>query len=322
MSATIVRIVGPSYCGSTVLGCALNTGPGFFFGSEIYRYRHSWRQQNAEGRFARCDFCGADCDYWSTDLQRWLDAHAVDSLPDIYDELLRRHPEISVLVDGSKSVPDPAERPPDTVIVPTKHPLRLIASHVYNRRARLGLVSNEIDDVAAELESDRSSLLPSISAVAKRFRQQYTSIFAGCPDAHAFRADEAHLDGFEAFRELERAMELPPATFDPAHFSDHPSHTIGGNRAPIWMTKSRSGQDTPQNARTRYYDETDGVGDWKVDDKFRRLFRPSIIESIASDADYLALCDLLAYSPAVPDDVGPERTEAGSGDGSGGRAHG
>lgn len=301
MSARIIRIVGPSYCGSTALGYAMNTGDGFFFGSEMYRYLVSWREANSGGRFANCDFCGADCLYWTRSLKNDLEERRVDRLDVVHDTLIRNHSEIEFLVDGSKIVPTPDDRAPFALVVPTKHPLRLLASHVYNRRERLGVAEDDLVRFGEQLELNRDVHRSSLASGLKRFAGQYRRTFDACVGAHRFRTDEAHLDGFAEFRRLEHMLELPAHSFDPANFGVKPSHTLGGNRAPIWLAKNRSGQDTPQNARTEYYDSTESVGDWKLDDKFRIVFGPRTLETILALPEYGQLCELLGYDSAPPD---------------------
>lgn len=309
MAARIVRIVGPSYCGSTALGCAMNTGAGVFFGSEIYRYRASWRRDRNGGAFTNCDFCGANCDYWSPALREELGRRELDSLPDIYDALLRRHPDIWMLVDGSKSLPDPDEQP-DLVITPRKHPIRLIASRVYNRRRRLGIEADELEVVGRHLERS-----PELETIVNRsvsyFYREYEAAIESCPDAIVFRADEAHHDGFAEFRRLECALAVPDGTFDPSKFSEHAAHTIGGNRQPIWMTRRASGRQAPSNPRSEYYESSGGLGDWKIDDKYVALFRPATLDLIRATDKYRALCDLLEFDPdAIDPTIGADLRRA------------
>ncbi|MDW3216943.1 MAG: hypothetical protein R8G01_23330 [Ilumatobacteraceae bacterium] len=297
MNASIVRIVGPSYCGSTVLGCAMNTGTGVFFGSEIYRYLSSWRAAENDGRFPSCDFCGPSCDYWSEQLRDELEASNADRISLVHQALLRRHPEITMLVDGSKSVPDPDDDSPDFVISPRKHPMRLIASHLYNRRRRLGIDTDDLGEIGATIDRSLDEFVPVVHSAAAHFLRSYRTITDACPDAHVFRADEADDDSFAAFRHLEAHLGIADGTFDPARFSQHAAHTIGGNRQPIWMTRRAHGQSAPTNARTTYYDSSVAAGDWKQDDKYQVLFSTAAQTMVCDDARYQDLCDLLGYGP-------------------------
>jgi len=299
MSVSVVKIVGPSYCGSTALGCAMNTGEGFFFGSEIYRQLKKFREEAKDGRFSSCDFCGPSCEYWSSDLHATLRNLEVDSLAEVYELLAARHPEITVIVDGSKSTPLPDENP-DFIVVPTKHPVRLLASHIYNRRTRFGIDSEQLNVVGQLLEESWDEHQRTVARAANGFLKSYRDIFALCAEAHVFRSDEAHKDGFQAFRELEEYLGVSRGTFDPESFSRVPSHTIGGNRVPIWLTKNASGQSIPNNPRFEYYSSSSSLGDWKLDDKFEHVFRPPTLDAISSLPAYQALCELLDYDARPP----------------------
>lgn len=297
MTASIVRIVGPSYCGSTVLGCAMNTGPGVFFGSEIYRYLLGWRIAENDGRFPSCDFCGPSCEYWSEELRAELEAAQADRITLVHEALLRHHPEITMLVDGSKSVPESDDDRPDFIISPRKHPMRLIASHVYNRRRRFGIDTDDLGEISATIDRSLDEFVPVVQSATAHFLRSYRTISEACPEAHLFRADEADDDSFAAFRRLEADLGVDGGTFDPARFSQYPAHTIGGNRQPIWMTRRAHGQTAPTNPRTAYYDATVGAGDWKQDDKYRVLFSAAAQTMVCDDPKYRDLCDLLGYDP-------------------------
>lgn len=298
MLARTVRIVGPSFCGSTALGCAMNTAPGAFFGSEMYRYLLSWRDHYNGGRFPSCDFCGLDCDFWSAELRADLEARRVDEISEIYRSLCERHPTITLMIDGSKHVPA-SDDTPHVVVCPTKHPLRLVASYLYNRRARYGIRVDGLEEFASALDA-LDPLDDIVNRASGYFLSRYRKIAAACPNAHVFRADHAHHDHFAEFRRLEAFLGLASRSFDPARFTSAPAHTIGGNRQPVWMTLRSSGRTSPTTARTVYYDSTQGTGDWKLDDKYSIVFGARSARVVESDDKFLALCALLGY-PTDPD---------------------
>ena len=271
----------------------MNTGDGFFFGSEIRRLLKRFRAKRG-GRFGLCDFCGPSCQYWSTDLYDVLRRAEVNTLPALYQELTARHPEIKFLVDGSKILPSNEEFP-DHIIVPTKHPLRLVASHIYNMRECFDIHSEQLEDVGIELEKSIGNDLQPVRRLLRRLAKHYRRILASFPDSFTFRADEAHRGEFQLFRDLERYLGVPPHTFDPDRFSKKPSHTIGGNRAPVWIMKEAHGRPILRTPRRDYYISSVSTGDWKLDHKYLLLIRPAVLERILSMPAYSQLCDLLAY---------------------------
>ena len=272
----------------------MNTGEGFFFGSEMRRLLKTFRDANG-GRFGICDFCGRSCAYWSVEFYEALRKTGVDTLPDLYQEFLVRHPEVRFLVDGSKTIPASQEAPPDYIIVPTKHPLRLVASHIYNKRERFKIQSDQLEQAGVELERSIVNGLQPIRVMLKSILNKYKATLASCRGAFIFRSDEAHRDGFRIFRDLEHHLGVPQRTFDPDAFTKKPSHTIGGNRAPVWITKDAHGQTTPNTPRKDYYTSSSSMGDWKLDNKYELLIRPSTLTVIRSIPAYSMLCELLSY---------------------------
>ena len=285
----ILQILGPSYSGSTVLGYALNTIDGFFFGSEVKRLLRPQR----EGRAQRplCDHCGQNCAYWSNEAL--ADIGQMTKLSELYPYFGARHPEVAWFVDGSKGATFYEGSQADLKILCVKHPMRLIASTFYNERKALGIEPEEYGEFSAALAA-RDDLGSLIGTVAAKLRSTYEQMIEKSPEAVVFRNDKAHLKDFAEFRALERRLGVAPHSAHPEGYSRVPCHSIGGNRAPVWIAAGKLSERS-KSPRNRYYAAAPALGDWRIDDKYRMLLSGAVMDRIAADPSYRASLGLLGY---------------------------
>ncbi len=286
----VLQIVGPSYSGSTALGYCLNTVDGYFFGSEVRRLLRTARERQAKA--PTCDVCGTACAYWGETVLR---SYArFDTLTQLYTYFARRHPDVACFVDGSKMPQTYEGTTADRHVLCIRHPVRILASTLHNARERYGIAADDYEAFRAEL-SDRSDLGEVIAAAMAPIRAAYGRMTESFPDHIPFHSDRAHLDDFAGFRALERALDLPEQGIRPQSYSEVPCHSIGGNRAPLWISTGRVSKDH-KSARNRFYAETEAIGDWRIDNKYAALLSDRVLEVIAANDDYRACMDLLGYS--------------------------
>ena len=289
----VIQILGPSYSGSTVLGYALNTIPGYIFGSELRRILPAQRRRRSQR--PSCDFCGVECEYWSDNLFKEMDRKKVSSLDGIYEIFSKRHPEVVTLVDASKTVVSIGSAPADYRILCKKHPIRLLASYLYNDRKKYKIKHEKISDFGKILSIN---LEKTISICEKKLSEllfDYKSLSEVFPNHISFKSDHAHLNDFRDFRFLEKILSVTDQSIKPTKFSSFPCHSVGGNRAPVWISKASQGGEIFDQDRFRFYQDTTSFGDWKIDNKYSIVFSEDIIDRLSRLEIYSELCEYLGY---------------------------
>lgn len=197
----IVQIMGPSYSGSTALGYMLNTADGWFFGSEIYRALKSFRDVSLEkkGKVAEvlCDFCGKECPFGSESLKKEIFDLDADSLNEVYSLFSKYHPSIEVFVDGSKSMKWYQGNEGDWQIVSAKHPIRLVASHLYNNRYKIGFKGGSFEEFSGYIDKNINSAADFSSRVLRNLRFSYESMLdLPVKRPYLCKVDEMHVNNF------------------------------------------------------------------------------------------------------------------------------
>ncbi len=298
MAHQVLRIAGSSYSGSTALGYFLNTFDGFLFGSELYKLLPSFVQAYSPPRITPCDWCGMHCPVWSDTLRASILGKAGSSLADVYEALFREQSAVRVLVDGSKSVrwylDAPMDALPLTYVVAVKHPLRLLASFVYNDADLIPRGRRDsLEACALYLAQRREDLLRYVDATCVRLRRQYEAIFEL---AASSRHVVCHTDSADDVqRTLERLAGHYATTFDLARMNAKPCHALGGNRSLVWQVRgyaSGPGQPARDQARFEYYREQ-GAGAIRQDNKYEILFDARTQGSIRGSSAYRALAAVL-----------------------------
>lgn len=289
----VIQILGPSYCGSTVLGYALNTIDGFFFGSEVRRQLKSFREKSGKD-FPRCDYCGSACAYWTQDfLEKTANSSSLD---EIYKEFSSRFPQVDFFVDGSKLLKNYENTTAFARVICVKHPLRMLSSQLYNSRLNTVIDVNSYPEFMSKIDEHSDAILAKSKKYLKELSNIYTSFYAFDPDAFVFKSDEAHLHNMVLFDELLSHFECENKKIDILNFSKYACHSLGGNRAPVHLMKKQHKLKTGTNDRFSYYDRTNGFGDWKVDDKYKELLSKDFISLLMNTDEYNNSIDILGYS--------------------------
>lgn len=301
MTATVIRILGASYSGSTALGYFLNTAPGFVFGSELYRLLPVFqRAQPVGAEVAVCDCCGPDCAIWSPALRAALLDAPDAGLARLYELFFAGQPQGVVLVDGSKSLAwygrGPAPRQRLHYLVSVKHPLRLLASYLYNDRQLVPQKSRSTLEVCRKwLCAHPERVQASIESTCLRLAEQYRSMRAftqSRPTTWCRSDDPADvarmLDGFAA----EFGVSMAPE-----RMAQVPCHSIGGNRSLVWQAKGFAeppGSPRQDGARWAYYQGTGGSG-FVQDNKYEILLAGAPADWVRAAARRHDLYRLLGY---------------------------
>lgn len=291
----VVQILGPAYCGSTALGFALNTVEGALFASEVIRATPKYRSKKPAGWLPVCDLCGESCEFWTKDF--FLSITDSGGLQEVYEKFERRHPEVKFFVDASKNMGNFRGTFPSKKIISIKHPLRMVASKFYNDRKKYGILEDSYDGFRGVFRE--GEYVNDISEYLALLRSRYGEFLTKNPEAFVFKADEAHFSGFLKFRELEEYLEIEEGSIKPQVFSQYPCHSLGGNRAPVWLGKKRAGVSLERNHRLDFYDKASSYGDWKIDDKWKFLLSPDVVERISLLDEYKDVCDYLGYSYSI-----------------------
>lgn len=291
----IIQILGPSYAGSTALGYALNTVDGYLFGSELRRILPATRKQLQQR--PSCDLCGKECEYWSDDLYDRLNSINPCSLDNIYSLFAEMHPVVEALVDDSKSLDATKNTHAEFRILTVKHPIRLLASAIYNDRKKLNINHDSFEAAGSMLEESLQRTTEITEAKLTKYLNTYTNFFESFDDLYIFKNDTAHHNDFEAFRGLEEELSLASKSIKATQFAETPCHSIGGNRAPFWIAqKAQLGKKTT-NPRAAYYEDAISYGDWRIDNKYKTIFSENLIDRLLDSKVYKDLSVLLGYKP-------------------------
>ncbi len=294
----IVQVCGPPYSGSTVVGYALNTVPGWFFGSEVLGLLPRFQQQS--GKVTWCAVCGQECPYWTHELREQVTTRG-GGLSAVYRVFARANPEVSCFVDGSKSLRWYRGHFTGKQIISAKHPLRMAASWVYTRKHHLGLpAEGSLDDVARLAAADPARVLHYLDAKMTAFAGTYDKDVRAAPDGRLCRTDELHLEGFAELGRLCTFLGIDASDVDLQRFSTYEVHPLGGNWGPRWLRLDRLGLPAKEHPRRTYYCGAESYGDYKVDNKYQQLLVPSVLDEVMALDSYRALCDQLGYPPDAP----------------------
>lgn len=288
----VVQIMGPSYCGSTALGYALNTIEGFFFGSEVRRHLRSFRNKNG-GKYPVCDYCGKECEYWSKDFfDKTADS---DSLQNIYNEFSSRYKDVEYFVDASKLLDSYKGTKPYARIVCVKHPLKLLASYLYNSRHNTFCDVDEYSQFRFLIDENKDEALEKAKNYLFGVMEKYRSFFSMDEEFFYFKTDEAHWHGMEVFSNLSEYLGCSGRMIDVASFSKYPCHSLGGNRAPVHLMKKNHNIKSHSNERFDFYERAQKFGDWRVDNKYSELMSHGFILDVKDLAVYQKCVSFLGY---------------------------
>ncbi|MES3674772.1 hypothetical protein QC589_02320 [Halomonas elongata] len=298
----VVQIIGPSYSGSTVLGYILNTKKNWFFGSEVYRLLDD--HLSAPGKKGKpnpqCDFCGETCEFWNSSLKNLVLENKTNSLDDVYRWFSERNPDQEVFVDGSKSLRWFSGNEKDYQIVTAKHPVRLLASFLYNERKKSGYNEESIEGFGRYVDDNVDWFFKRSVLVLRRVVNNYKEVFEKFPDAFVCKMDELHCDEFLEMRKLEQYLNVEEKSFDVFNFSQYEVHPLGGNRAPYWQAMHSKGKKESFGERDSYYNNAESFGDYKIDNKFFHIVTKSLGERVGKSSEYQELSDILGYETTFP----------------------
>lgn len=292
----VVQICGPSYSGSTVLGYMLNTSSNVFFGSEVCMFlKHYKKQMRKAGRVfePKCDVCGINCNFWTPDFLRKIEEENVANLTQLY-KILETFMGESTFIDGSKKSAYYLGHYHGKQVISAKHPLRIMASVIYNRRTKLDIGTDDFDEFKKIIDSKNGFFINYLRDYLNGLFSSYNEFIKTAPDGMVCRTDCLLDNEFSHLKKICRHLNIDFVSLDVTNFSSYDIHPIGGNRAPYWLKAQKEGKKI-KDKRFDYYQNAKSCGDVKIDDKYNRVFSESFIRMLQGEDSYIRLCDLLGY---------------------------
>ncbi len=127
---------------------------------------------------------------------------------------------------------------PDYKVVTAKHPIRLLASRVYNKRKSLGIKGDDFDSVRSFVDKDYAGFLEYVKDELLFLNEAYAEIFKFSGSHALVKVDEIGLDRVQQKKLCDHLdLSVDDVSFD--NFTDYEIHSIGGNRAPYISCASR-----------------------------------------------------------------------------------
>ncbi|GAB4564651.1 MAG: hypothetical protein Tsb0020_15000 [Haliangiales bacterium] len=297
----VIAILGPSYCGSTLLSYVLNTDDELFGGSEL-------RRLVERNDTVVCDICGPQCRIWTREN---IDQFAGSDGKAQFYQRIAAIVNKSLIVDSSKihtffSDDFIAEQESQGVrfsfLLPLKHPLRLFASYVYNDFFRKrGHRASNYDEVRSALSGPlrdevMNTFLPAAAERCFRLYNVFFKRFVRSPEMSTFTLKHEEFvrpNGVKLLEEIVTKATGYAPSLDCENFSAYEAHPIGGNRGPYWQTRLQRDQNfSSSDARFKYYREKRGA---QLDEKYRLVFTSDMLKEIESWEITQKLSSLLMY---------------------------
>lgn len=294
----IIQICGPSYSGSTALGYILNTGENIFFGSEVCMFLDHYKKQMLKRNKdfnPKCDVCGDDCSFWDNEFRHNVEVKGLKDLSSLY-RVIEKKLDGRAFVDGSKKIAYYRGNFHGVQLLTAKHPIRMLASFLYNRRQSFAIKSDDFSIVRRCIEIDGDTFKLYSKDIFEELIRVYEEYFVEAPNLILCRTDKLSLDDFKHLKEVCVKADVEFESLDPLCFSQYDVHPVGGNRAPLWLRAERQGKEIKDNPRRSYYTTADSTGDVKVDDKYKSIFPDSFLLEVLEMEEYKNICKLLGYS--------------------------
>lgn len=297
---TVVAIMGPSFCGSSLMNMMLDSHPGIFGAGEVYRIL------KADGK-VYCSICLKSCPIWDNPtFRQGLTAAS------LYEECARRTGK-PVVADSSKVVRHFADvkRAADVTgyvpVVLTKHPVRLAASYLANSvipkkvgveaYAREGWKALNRSEVTADLQG----YIARLSDVYARAHAQAEKLATG--RVHAVQYEYLVM---ETRRALEPVLNAAGLVWDDRilSYTNHEHHPVGGNAAAHYTVQRQSNPDRQRQRERKMLPEKlayykDRRGERWLDDKYQDFFSDEMIEAMMASRGYDTLCARMGYDRHV-----------------------
>lgn len=302
----VVGILGPAYCGSTVLCYILNTDPHVFGGGEL-------RRLVDENATVACDACGVACPYWTPENIRRFGGDSRGDGCEAFYQTIADITGARTVADASKresffsesflSAEERSSRARFAFVLCVKHPIRLYASYIYNTLlpvTRRG-VSNYAE-LAVEMggilgREVREAFLPHVAQELSRIYGRLYERFLNRPERPCLVLKHEELAGPVGARAIVAFVEEGIGrrlAIDVQGFAGYEAHTTGGNRAPVWQSAlARDAHFHVDDPRFGYYREHRGM---RLDQKYLRIMPPNLIRRLAESRFTRELCELLGYS--------------------------
>lgn len=295
----VFAVVGMPYSGSTLLSFVLGSNPYVYNGADLHYLN------NTKG--GQCSLHKEKCDVLSqTGLE---DIYSKFGNHDAWYDAISHHTGRPYIVDASKQLSFfeqvlPLTSKPVVVIALNKHPMRALASDLYNRLFDRKLKMKNLNDIHEYIEKNENKIK---DFLLKRIRAILLDIEGRASLLEKIKLRDNVID--IAFLKYEDYLESPSKEFGKLlskfdlfydenylNYTQYEHHPITGNMAPIWKMREDGKQKKTSNNdfRKDFYGKNDSPV--VLDNKYQYLFTKDLIEWIEDLREYKSLVLRLGYA--------------------------
>jgi len=293
----VLFIMGPSFCGSSLLNLMLDSHPNIFGGGELHRLFDP-------NKNSFCSTCLRECVFWDcNNFRKNINKN------NIYISCAERS-DSAVVVDSSKNpgyffdISQKAKLKSFMTVIVKKHPIRLAASQISNKIIPTQIGFNySANEALNRLDCDRlkNDLSIYFNEVYKRYEKCYDVAMKLCHNDLCILEYEKLV--FSTGYSINKIISSFDLEWDNSilSFSDCEHHPIGGNSATHWHIR-RQPNPNRQNKRIKkmipeklnqYYNRDQSI---IMDNKFRDIMSDSLMRDIFYLNSYRSLCSYLGYN--------------------------
>lgn len=297
-------VMGMPYSGSTLLSFILGSNAQVYNGADLHHLNPD--------RKGVCSLHKQDCPVLTPEnLEKiYQSFHSCDDWYNNISEATNR----PYICDASKQLAFfrdvlPKTQKPFVLIALSKHPMRAIASDLYNRLFARQLKMQALDDIREYIEANQTEVknfLKNRMGVLHRHiaeREEVIDSAKGKDNMVTLRylKYEEYVDQPKAvFTELLKCYDL---SFEDGflNYPEYEHHPITGNLAPVWKVREKGRgprKENKSNFRKSFYLKDDKP--IVLDQKYLSLFSADEIAWIQDLPDYNNILEKLQYAP-VPD---------------------
>lgn len=294
----VFAVVGMPYSGSTLLSFVLGSNPYVYNGADLHYLN------NTKG--GQCSLHKEKCDVLSqTGLE---DIYSNFGNHDAWYDAISHHTGRPYVVDASKQLSFfeqvlPLTSKPVVVIALNKHPMRALASDLYNRLFDRKLKLKKLDDIHVYIKENEAEVK---SFLHKRVNAIFDDVKAREALLESVKNRDNIVDivfmryedylgnpGYEFGRLFEKFGLIFENNY--LNYTQYEHHPITGNMGPIWKMRN-AGKETvlsDNDFRKSFYGRCSSP--LVLDDKYQYIFGEKMIEWIQGLDEYNALVLKLGY---------------------------
>lgn len=295
----IYAVVGMPYSGSTLLSFILGSNKHVYNGADLHHLNPDKK--------GVCSLHKDECDVLSAQaLAKIYDSFG--NCDEWYDEIADATGR-SYIFDASKQLSFFKEVLPSTnkkvvVIALNKHPIRALASDIFNRLFDRKLKIRSLPEIRSYMENNKDEVKSFLKQRLKAIkddveeREKLLSKIDGKANIVKIRRIKyedyiSHPDDVCSELLSDYGLAYDRDFLNYAHYEHHP---VTGNMAPIWKVRShgKEHKGSDSNYRKSFY--MNNASSIVIDDKFKELFSRDEIEWIEKQSEYNKLLSILGYN--------------------------